>query len=310
MKKITKAIILMSMIIMIGGCNSNNKENTNNNDSNINSKMDINKIDWKVRQGIVDGKRYALIDYTNNTSFTITHFELSFKEKDSLKEEDKDKYYKDLKDSLYADDNDIKELKKEKISFRMESDKVIKNKETAKNQRVYYYSGIFYLKDSTYIKLTEPDTATIEYIDNNEIHTVYYDYQSKEYTEEESTESSKYWTRGIFKDKLPKPKSSIIIKDDLDDDEEFCFNAYDLTLDDYYNYIDECKNMGYTIDTDSDDTYYDAKNSEGYEIDVEYDEDDHKLSVSIYSPDTDDDEEDESDIDIDDDDDELDELEE
>ena len=43
----------------------------------------------EVKQGIVDGDRYALLDYTNNTPYTITHFELTFEEKDDLKEEDK-----------------------------------------------------------------------------------------------------------------------------------------------------------------------------------------------------------------------------
>lgn len=299
MRKLIKVIIFMCMVIIVGGCNSNNKETIENNDTKVASKMDVNKISWKVRQGIVDGERYALFDYTNNTSFTVTHFELTFKEKDNLKNEEKEKYYQHLKDTLDASDDDIKELKKEKISFRMESDRVVKNKESAKNQRVYYYSGIFYLKDATYIDLTEPDTASIEYIDNDKIHTVYYDYQSKEYTEEEITESTQYWTRGIFKDKLPKPKASIIRKDYSDDEDEFSFDAYELTLDDYYNYVDECKNMGYTVDVDSDDSSYDAKNSEGYEIEIEYDEDELKLNVSIYSPDTNDDEEIKNDLDID-----------
>lgn len=305
MKKIIKVIILMSMIIMIDGCNSNNKENTSNNASNTNSKIDINKIDWKVKQGIVDGERYALLDYTNNTSYTIIHFKLTFKEKNDLKDEEKEKFYQHLKAALYASDDDIKELKDKKISFKMESDKIVKNKESAKNQRLYYYDGIFYLKDVTYIDLAEPDTASIEYIDNDKIHTVYYDYQSNEYTEEETTEDANYWTRGVFKDKLPKPKASIIKKDYSDDEDEFSFDAYEQTLDDYYNYVDECKNMGYTVDVESDDSSYDAKNSERYEIEIEYDEDEQKLNVSIYSPDTNNDEEDESDIDIDDDDEEY-----
>lgn len=305
MRKLIKVIIFMCMVIIVGGCNSNNKETIENNDTKVASKMDVNKISWKVRQGIVDGERYALLDYTNNTSYTIIHFKLTFKEKNDLKDEEKEKFYQHLKGALYASDDDIKELKDKKISFKMESDKIVKNKKSAKNQRLYYYDGIFYLKDVTYIDLAEPDTASIEYIDNDKIHTVYYDYQSNEYTEEETTESAQYWTRGIFKDKLPKPKASIIRKDYSDDEDEFSFDAYELTLDDYYNYVDECKNMGYTVDADSDDSSYDAKNSEGYEIEIEYDEDELKLNVSIYSPDTNDDM-DESSLDINDEDDEED----
>ena len=294
MKRIIKFIILMSMIVMIGGCKSNNVDTKKNSDIESSSKINIDKISWNVKQGIADGERYALLDYKNNTAYTITHFELTFKEKDNLKSEDKEKFYDYIRDTLGADEDDIKELKKKKISFKMESDRFLKKNKSIKNQKICY--GIFYVKDASYVDLTEPDTATIEYINDNKIYTVYYDYQSKEYTEEESIEEAQYWTRGIFKDKLPKPKASVIKKDYFDDEDEFSFEAYELTLDDYYNYVEECKNMGYTLDIDSYDGYYNAKNSEGYEIDIEYDEKDHKLSVSIYSPDTDDDE---SDLDTD-----------
>ena len=78
------------MIAIIGGCSSNNKKNNTNSDLEKQSKINIEDINWKVRQGIVEGDRYALLDYTNNTPYTITHFELTFEEKDDLKEEDKE----------------------------------------------------------------------------------------------------------------------------------------------------------------------------------------------------------------------------
>lgn len=296
MKRIIKFIVLMSMVVMIGGCKSNNVDTKKNSEIESSSKINIDKISWNVKQGIADGERYALLNYKNNTGYTITYFELTFKEKDNLKSEDKEKFYDHIRDTLGADEDDIKELKKKKISFKMESDRFVKKNKSIKNQKIHYYNGIFYLKDASYVDLTEPDTATISYIDKNKIYTVYYDYQSKEYTEEETTENAQYWTKGMFKDKLPKPKASVIRKDDSDDEDEFSFEAYELTLDDYYSYVEECKNMGYTLETDSYEGYYNAKNSEGYEIDIEYDEENHKLSVSIYSPDTDDDE---SDLDID-----------
>ena len=87
MKRGIKCIILICMIAIIGGCSSNNKKNNTNSDLEKQSKINIEDIDWKVRQGIVDGDRYALLDYTNNTPYTITHFELTFEEKDDLKEE-------------------------------------------------------------------------------------------------------------------------------------------------------------------------------------------------------------------------------
>ena len=115
MKRGIKCIILICMITIIGGCSSNNKKNNTNSDLEKQSKINIEDIDWKVRQGIVDGDRYALLDYTNNTPYTITHFELTFEEKDDLKEEDKEKFYKHIKDVVNADDEGMEEIKNKKI---------------------------------------------------------------------------------------------------------------------------------------------------------------------------------------------------
>lgn len=281
MKRGIKCIILICMIAIIGGCSSNNKKNNTNSDLEEQSKINIEDIDWKVRQGIVDGDRYALLDYKNNTPYTITYFELTFEEKDDLKEEDKEKFYEHIKDALNANDEDMEEIKNKKIEFYAKSNRIVNKNKTVKNQRAYYYSGIYYLQDASYINLANPSTATIEYISNDKIHTVYYDYKSKEYTEDEKTEKAIYWTKGTFKDKVPKPKAQVIKKDYYDDEDEFKFNAYGLTINDYYNYIEKCKKMGYTVDSNNYNTSYNAKNSEGYEIDISYDEDDFELNVSI-----------------------------
>ena len=245
MKRGIKCIILICMIAIIGGCSSNNKKNNTNSDLEKQSKINIEDIDWKVKQGIVDGDRYALLDYTNNTPYTITHFELTFEEKDDLKEEDKEKFYKHIKDVVNADDEGMEEIKNKKIEFYAKSNRIVNKNKTVKNQR---------------------------------------DYKSKEYTEDEKTEKAIYWTKGTFKDKLLKPKAQVIKKDYIDNKKSFSFVACGLTKDDYDSYVDKCKKMGYTVDADNfDDSYY-AKNSEGYKIDIRYDEDDFELNVSISAP--------------------------
>ena len=49
----------------------------------------IDDIAWNVDQGIVDGEKYVLLDYTNNSKYTVTDFEMTFKEKGSVTEEPK-----------------------------------------------------------------------------------------------------------------------------------------------------------------------------------------------------------------------------
>ena len=47
----------------------------------VQRKINIKDIAWNVDEGIADGERCVLLDYTNNTNYTITDFELTFKEK-------------------------------------------------------------------------------------------------------------------------------------------------------------------------------------------------------------------------------------
>ena len=78
------------------GCGSS--ETTNNpGGSTTKEKINIEDISWKVDEGIVDGDRYVLLNYTNNTQYTITNFELTFKEKTSVTEEEKANFYSDIR---------------------------------------------------------------------------------------------------------------------------------------------------------------------------------------------------------------------
>ena len=60
----------------------------------------IDDIAWNVDQGIVDGEKYVLLDYTNNSKYTVTDFEMTFKEKGSVTEEDKENFYNEIKDKF------------------------------------------------------------------------------------------------------------------------------------------------------------------------------------------------------------------
>lgn len=121
----------------------------------------IDDIAWNVDQGIVDGEKYVLLDYTNNSKYTVTDFEMTFKEKGSVTEEDKENFYNEIKDKFSMSDDDISELKQRDISMHAETEKIVEPGESAKNINCYYYSGIYYLKDINHFNLVEPDVATI-----------------------------------------------------------------------------------------------------------------------------------------------------
>ena len=243
----------------------------------------IDDIAWNVDQGIVDGEKYVLLDYTNNSKYTVTDFEMTFKEKGSVTEEDKENFYNEIKDKFSMSDDDISELKQRDISMHAETEKIVEPGESAKNINCYYYSGIYYLKDINHFNLVEPDVATIKYINDNKIYTSYYDFSTKKYSEDENTEEAYYWTTSELGTKIHKPDVKVV-KKSIDNEDSFGFEAYGLSLDQFNEYVDKCKQLGFTVDESSYEGYYSADDKDGYNVYLSYKEDDDYMTVTIDAP--------------------------
>ena len=244
----------------------------------------IDDIAWNVDQGIVDGEKYVLLDYTNNSKYTVTDFEMTFKEKGSVTEEDKENFYNEIKDKFSMSDDDISELKQRDISMHAETEKIVEPGESAKNINCYYYSGIYYLKDMNHFNLVEPDVATIKYINDNKIYTSYYDFSTKKYSEDENTEEAYYWTTSELGTKISKPDVKVVKKYISDNEDSFGFEAYGLSLDQFNEYVDKCKQLGFTVDESSYEGYYSADDKDGYNVYLSYKEDDDYMTVTIDAP--------------------------
>ena len=88
------------------------------------------------------------------------------------------------------------------------------------------------------MKLCEPDIATIKYIDDGKIHTMYYDYANDSYSYDDEIIPSNQWTKRAIGQKIPKLDSKCIIAD-TDEDDEFKFEAYGFTIDEFNEYVFE-----------------------------------------------------------------------
>ena len=283
-KIFTILAVILSMAICFAGCGSN--ETTDTTGSNAaKEKINIEDIFWNVDEGIVDGDRYVLLNYTNNTQYTVTNFEITFKEKIGITEEEKASFYSDIQQNFEASDEDMEDLKSQPISMHAETDRVVNPSESASNINCYYYGGSFYLKDINHYNLVEPDLATIKYIDENKIFTVYYDYGSKKYSAETETEIAYQWSQTELGSKIPKPDVKVV-ESGRDDESIFMFDAYGLSLEQFNAYVEECKGLGYTIEPGSFEGFYSADNIEGCNIYLYYDKKDHSMSGTISAPET------------------------
>lgn len=276
--------VILSVVVCFAGCGSNEKTDKPSS-SAIKEKINIEDIAWNVDEGIVDGDRYVLLNYTNNTQYTLTNFEITFKEKTGVTEEEKLNFYSDIQKKFEASDEDMEDIKSRPISMHAETDRVVNPSESISNANCYYYGGYTYLKDIDHYNLVEPDIATIKYIDEDKIFIVYYDYGSKKYSTETETEIAYQWSQTDLGSKIPKPDVKVV-ESGRDDEAIFMFDAYGLSLEQFNAYVEECKGLGYTVEPGSFEGFYSADNAEGYNVYLHYDEKSYSMSGTISAPET------------------------
>ena len=88
------------------------------------------------------------------------------------------------------------------------------------------------------------------------------------------------WTDIELGNVLPEPKSHIgrII---INSDNRLSIYIQKTSKDGYKDYLSECQDKGFTIESDKSDTHYSAYNEDGYELSLWYDERDEELSISL-----------------------------
>ena len=68
---------------------------------------------------------------------------------------------------------------------------------------------------------------------------------------------------------------------DINSDTLLVINWYKASLDDYNQYVGQCKDAGYTVDSIEFDNYYHAKSEAGYDLGIDYKEDDKEIRIQL-----------------------------
>ncbi len=149
-------------------------------------KVNIDNVTWEVKMGInyLDDKA-VMVEFNNNTEFTITELALEFKMKENIKKEKLDDFYSHFKKEYNLSEDATKKLRETKISMNscvyLDEDEYIQKGQKVEETLLY---GLKFIKTLDYYDLFEPEMYRIEYIDElGEEHTTYYDYVNNTYTE-------------------------------------------------------------------------------------------------------------------------------
>ena len=114
----------------------------------------LNAVVWNSVKGLLSaagdakkriGKKQAVAEknYTNNTKYILTDFEITFKEKADVTEEEKAQFCSDIENAYDINEEDMEEIRSRSISMYAETDRAIDPGESVSNVNCYY-SGSFY----------------------------------------------------------------------------------------------------------------------------------------------------------------------
>ena len=177
MKKIKLLSIVIGIVLLLFSCKSVLQAKP---------KVNIDNVQWEVKMGInyLDD-RAVMVEFNNNTEYTITELALEFKMKENIEEETLDDFYSHLKKEYNLSEDDVKELRETEISMNshvyLDEDEYIEKGQKVEETLLY---GIKFIRTLDYYDLFEPEMYRIEYIDElGEEHTTYYDYLNSTYTE-------------------------------------------------------------------------------------------------------------------------------
>ncbi len=82
---------------------------------------------------------------------------------------------------------------------------------------------------------------------------------------------------------IPQPESKYG-KIDSENEDYFSATIYDMTNEQFEDYIEECKKSGFTEDYYKNEGYYRAENAEGFTLGLWYDEKEEEMSITLSSP--------------------------
>ena len=249
----------------------------------------MEKIQWNVEEQIAKGKRGVYLEIANNTEYTITSFSIQFAEQENLKAEERESFFSSMISYFSGmgyelDEDYLERMKKKQITISAETERVISPGESIAKIPCCYYSGHYIVDKIPQYEVTEPDIATICYIRDELIYTAYFDFHSGKYSEDEDPEPAYYWTDGELGVMVPKPDAEVVKRGFCDEIESYDFYVYGVSEAGYKSYVNQCKELGYTKNAYASERFYSAKNTDGYKIMVDYDEDEWEMEVYLNAP--------------------------
>lgn len=264
MKKTASIVLMASMLFGLSACNiADNKT------------VKIEDIDWGVNESIIDGQRYPVFEYTNNSEYTIVDIEMKFTLKNDLTSEQLS-VLNSAKEKYKWTDDKVNE------TYILGYNRKIVEPETSSKGSACVFNGTYQVVDEIeQYNLTEPDMVQIAYMKaDGKVYSLYYDFKNREYTEDSVGIVAIDWSDGEIAKLISKPNVKVL-KVSSDKEDKFSFSAFGVSNDIFAEYVNDCKNKKFTNVEFEGINGYRASDSNGYEVDVKYNANEETMNVTI-----------------------------
>ncbi len=96
-----------------------------------------------------------------------------------------------------------------------------------------------------------------------------------------TAQSEYHWPTSALAESLPVPESKYgeVV---LDTKDSFEINVFEMSKEQFADYMDACKDNGFTEDYYATDDSYDAENKDGYTLSLSYDEKKETMNIDVY----------------------------
>ncbi|NEG96896.1 hypothetical protein GFD17_09065 [Bifidobacterium sp. SMB2] len=237
-------------------------------------KLDLSKIEYSVESTPIDGKRQLAMSYTNDTGFAIASVQVAYRQKSDVTEEQKTAAFAELRKGGMDDDG---YSSSKDLPLKCTSDRLVESGGTVENQGcdVGGWKAV-----GDFLPIMEPDVMTVVYFKSaNKIGQATYDLVNRKTTIDSEVKDAVNWKDDALTRTLPKPKSKLVI-DNYAHKTAVSYDAYGISRDQFKQYIEACKEKGFTEDSSYDTSAY-LNGESGSRLSLNYDADEQSMSIQL-----------------------------
>lgn len=228
-------------------------------------------IDFEISHGVDEyGNKSLMLSYTNNTNHAILGGQFMSDLKKDLTS-DEETLLSELQEECGVDDDDLSWA-----YFMAYNECYTDPGDTSKPAGYTFVLNT--IDDEKYLDLADAGIATIVYLNNDKLYTVDYDFESKTFTSASPRGNAYDWLTSEIGLTIPQIDECPRVVSTDEEDSGFVYN-YNVSLDEFEEYVDRCKEAGFsTVEFDGGSNCTLA-NDEGVELSIYYMSNDNTMNI-------------------------------